>query len=158
MTTPLEALASLSRQDPTIQSFWGFHEEVNAEKNERGAAIILAANAEIALRYAIKRHLIVTDHSEKYLFHSSGPLRSFEAKIRIGYSMGLYREQTKNNLETDKPRGILPDFPNTRQRFQKICEAVTHNIFMLGVSISPDKMSSPPNESFSTRATWTPLQ
>jgi hypothetical protein len=182
MTTPLEALAHLSRQDPTPQYFSAFFIEVNAEKNDRGAAILLAANAELCLRYAIKRHLVTIDEAERTLFHSSGPLRSFEAKIRIGFTMGLFGEQTKQNLdcikairnafahaiipmsfetaevkavcelmtapeilpprtvdETGKARGILPDFPTPRQRFQKICEAVSHNLFIVALKRLPAK-------------------
>jgi hypothetical protein len=47
--------------------------------------------------------------------------------------------------ETGKPRGILPEFPTTRQRFQKICEAVTHNLFVL------------PGKRGSSRIAWIPL-
>ena len=179
MTTPLEALARLSRKDPTPEYFARFHAEISAEQNHRGAAILLAANAEICLRYAIKRHLATTDDAEQILFQSGGPLRSFEAKIRVGYTMGLYGEQTKRNLDcikavrnafahavipinfdtaevkavcdlmtmpeilppraldatTFQPRGILPDFPTARERFQKICEAVSHNLFVFILSI-----------------------
>ena len=99
MTTPLEALAYLSRQDPTPQCSSAFFIEVNAEKNDRGAAILLGANAEVCLRYAIKRHLIKVDDAERTLFHSSGPLRSFKAKIRIEFTARLFGKQTKQNLD-----------------------------------------------------------
>jgi hypothetical protein len=178
MANPMEALARLSRQDPTSEYFAAFHIEVNAEQNQRGAAILLACNTEIGLRYAIKRHLvpIEDEDTERTLFHS-GPLRSFDAKIRMGYVMRLYGDQTRNNLdcirfvrnafahatipisfdtpevkavcdlmtmpeilpprivgETGRPKGILPDFPPTRKRFQAICEAVAHNLFVLILS------------------------
>ncbi len=173
--TALESLAYLSRQDPTPEYFVRFHQEVNAETNERGAAVLLAANTELCLRFAIKRHLVTVEDAERLLFRSNGPLRGFEAKTRIGLAMGLYGTETANNLnyirvirnafahavipigfETAevvavvrlmtmpdilppraidpaslKPRGILPEFPTTRQRYQKICEAVSHNLFVL---------------------------
>jgi hypothetical protein len=50
MTTALEALARLSRQEPTPEYFIAFQEEINAEKNDRGAAILLVCNVEICLR------------------------------------------------------------------------------------------------------------
>jgi hypothetical protein len=186
MTPPLEALAKFSRQDPTPEYFVRFFAEVNDEKNERGAVILLGANAELCLRYAIKRHLVTADDADWMLFY--GPLRGFEAKIRIGFTMGLYGPQTKHNLdcikairnafahavipisfetpevhaavgimtmpeilppkamdETGKVRGVLGQFPTTRKRFQKICEAVTHNLFVL-----PDKRGS-------SRIAWMPL-
>lgn len=188
MTKPLDALATLSRQDPTPEYFSRFHEEVNSEKNERGAAILLAANAELCLRFCIRRHLTTTEEADRMLFRSNGPLWSFEAKIRIGFSMGLYGAETKTNLDcikairnafahavipisfdtpevmaacdlmvmpeilppravdlTGQPRGILPELPTTRQRFQKICEAVAHNLFVL-----PDRRGS-------SRIAWMPL-
>jgi len=173
--TALESLAYLARQDPTPEYFSRFHQEVNAETNERGAAILLAANTELCLRFSIKRHLVTAEDAERLLFRSNGPLRSFEAKTRIGFAMGLYGDETANNLncirvirnafahavipigfetaeviaavalmtmpdilppsavdpETLKPRGTLPQSPTTRQRYQKICEAVAHNLFVL---------------------------
>lgn len=187
MATPLESLAILSREDPTPQYFSAFFIEVNAEKNDRGAAILLAANAEVCLRYAIKRHLVAIDDVERTLFRSNGPLSEFAAKIRVGYAMGLYKEQTKQNLdyirairnafahaiipisfetsevravcdlmimpellrpttvdETGNPRGLLPEMPTPRQRFQKICEAVSHNLFVM-------------KSSRGMRDTWQPL-
>jgi hypothetical protein len=165
-----------SRQDPTPEYFVRFFAEVNDEKNERGAVILLGANAELCLRYAIKRHLITADDVDWMLFY--GPLRGFEAKIRIGFTMGLYGLETKHNLDcirairnafahavipisfetpevraavelmtmpeilppravdkTGKPRGILPEFPATRKRFQNICEAVT-GALQIGAAIA----------------------
>jgi len=192
-----DALSQLTRQDPTPEHFSEFMGQVNAEKNDRGAAILLACNAEIALRYAIRRQLTTTEDAEAILFRFGGPLRSFEAKIRVGYAMGLYREQTKNNLDcirsvrnafahsvipirfdtlqvkavcdlmtmpeimppraVDPPTGLpqpIPGSTTTRQRFQRICEAVSHNIFLLGVHIAGAPIE--PKEALSTRAI-TPL-
>jgi hypothetical protein len=179
MTTALQALAYLSRQEPTPEYFVAFHDEINAEKNDRGAAILLACNVEICLRFAIDRNLTVGSEAHKELFHTGGaPLRSFEAKIRIGYNMGLYRDQTKHNLDcikgirnafahavipikfetpkvkavcdtmampeicypqaldatTLEPRGALPVGATSRLKFQKICEAISHNLFMFGTA------------------------
>jgi hypothetical protein len=187
MTTPLEALAYLSRQDPTPEYFLAFHEEVNAEKNQRGAAILLASNLEVCLRYAISRNLAVVDDNYKLLFHSGAPLRCFEGKIRIGYGMGIFGDQTKNNLDcikvirnafahavipitfetaeikavcetmvmpeilypraisgtTGEPIGALQPNATTRQKFQKICEAISHNLFLFGTTISRGIPSDP---------------
>jgi hypothetical protein len=179
MTTELQSLAKLSHQDPTPEYFAAFHEEINTEKNDRGAAILLACNVEICLRFAIDRNLTIGTEAHKELFHIGGaPLRSFEAKIRIGYNMGLYRDQTKHNLDcikgirnafahavipikfetpevkavcdtmtmpeicfpraidakTLEPRGTLPADASPRITFQKICEAISHNLFMFGTT------------------------
>jgi hypothetical protein len=176
MTTALEALARLSRQEPTPEYFIAFQEEINAEKNDRGAAILLACNVEICLRFAIDRNLTLGIDAYKDLFHTGGPLRSFEAKIRVGYNMGLFRDQTKHNLDcikgirnafahsitpimfataevktvcdtmtmpeicfpraidakTHEPRGTLPVDATARLKFQRICEATSHNLFVFG--------------------------
>lgn len=177
MTKALQELAHLSRQEPTPEYFVAFHKEINAERNDRGAAILLACNVEICLRFAISRNLTVGgSDSYKELFLTSGPLWSFEAKIRIGHNMGLFRNHTKSNLDcikavrnafahaiipitfdtpqvkrvceimtmpeicfpraidgkTQEPRGALPANATSRLRFQKICEAISHNLFVFG--------------------------
>lgn len=103
MTTPLDALIHLSRQDPTPEHFVAYLAELKDEKNNRGVAILVAANAEIALRTAIHRNLLVKEDTYKELFHAQrGILSSFEAKIRIGYSMGIYGDVHKTNLDCIK--------------------------------------------------------
>ena len=84
MTTPLEALARLSREEQTVQDFLDFQAEINSERNDRGAAILLACNVESCLRIAIERNLTNEGDVYRLLFHSGAPLRSFEAKIRAG--------------------------------------------------------------------------
>jgi hypothetical protein len=187
MTTYLEALARLSRQEPTIQDFVDFQAEINAEKNDRGAAILLACNVEICLRIAIERNLTVEGEAYRLLFHSGAPLRSFEAKIRAGYAMGLFGDQTKHNLDCVKEirnafahalipinfetpqviavcasmqmpelclphtidsatlaaRGSLPTNATARQKFQKVCEAISHNLFVFGSTVCKGTRSDP---------------
>jgi hypothetical protein len=189
MARALEELSYLSRQEPTHQDFEAFQAEINAEKNDRGAAILLACNVEICLRIAIERNLTVESGGDIYrlLFHSGSPMRSFEAKIRAGYGMGLYGDQTKSNLDcikgirnafayalvpinfetpqvkavcdtmqmpeicfpralssaTMEPGGALHHNATTRQKFQKICEAISHNLFVFGSTICKGIPSDP---------------
>jgi len=129
MTTPLEALAYLSRQDPTSDYLAAFRDEVNAEKFDRGAAILLAANVEICLRFAIERNLVTTGDYYRLLFRSGAPLNSFESKIRIGYTMGLFGDQTKYNLDCIKgirnafAHSIIPINFETRE-VKAVCETM----------------------------------
>jgi hypothetical protein len=201
MTTPLEALAHLSHRSPTPEGFTGFLQEVNAEKNDRGAAILLGSNAENALQVAIDRNLVVREDAYKLLFHSSGPLSSFEAKIRIGYAMGIYGDQHKNALDCIKgirnafahavhpisfetaevrevcnlmtipevilPRSVEPETgepalklvgkETPRLRFKKVCEAVSHNLFWIGTTISPGILCDPTNVLIPMKARRVPL-
>jgi hypothetical protein len=50
MKKKLEALSSLGREEPTIKHFHSFFKEIREEKNERGAAILLASNVKNGLR------------------------------------------------------------------------------------------------------------
>jgi hypothetical protein len=98
MTTPIEALTHLSRQDPTHDDFLAFQAEIKDETNNRGVAALLAANADIALRVAIDRNLLVREDHFQDLFSPRGILNSFEAKVRIGYHMGhLWRSTQKQS-------------------------------------------------------------
>jgi hypothetical protein len=115
----LEALARLSRQEPTPEYFIAFQEEIHAEKNDRGAAILLACNVEICLRFAIDRNLTLGIDAYKDLFHTGGPLRSFEAKIRVGYSMGLFRDQTNIISIASKEFGMPSPTPSPPSHLQQ---------------------------------------
>jgi hypothetical protein len=202
MTTPLQALAYLARQNPTKEAFIRFQAEVNAEKNDRGAAILLGTNVENALQTAIDRNLVVREDVYGPLFHpSSGSLNSFEAKIRIGYAMGIYGDQHKNNLdcikvirnafahavnpisfETAEVKAVcnlmsMPDVipPRTivaatgeptlrllgdetaKLKFKKVCEAVGHNLFFIGTTISPGIQCDATNVLVSMKARAVPL-
>jgi hypothetical protein len=55
MTTALNALAYLSRQEPTPDYFVAFQQEISAEKNDRGAACWL-----VMLRFAFDLRLVET--------------------------------------------------------------------------------------------------
>ena len=95
MKEKLQALGQLSNAEPTFGDFHAFFKEVNEEKNERGAAILLAANVENGLRYAIAHFLNVAPVNK--LFRSS--LRSFEAKTRIGREIEIFGSQMEINLD-----------------------------------------------------------
>ncbi len=102
MTTPEEALASFVKKDPTAADFESFVTEVNKDQNDRTVAVLLGSSVETTLRTLIKRKLVITDDSDKILFHSSGPLHSFDAKIKLGFATGLFGSQTRANLHAIK--------------------------------------------------------
>jgi hypothetical protein len=173
MTTPIEALIHLSRQEPTHDDFSAFQIEVRDETNNRGIAALLAANADLALRSAIDRNLLVREGHFQDLFSPRGILNSFEAKIRIGYHMGIYGDQHMPkplnfdtpevravcdlmtmpapiaphtiNTQTGKPAFELVGGKTARQRYIKICSRVSHNRFWIGTTISPGIQCDPTN-------------
>ena len=197
MKEKLQALGQLSNAEPTFGDFHAFFKEVNEEKNERGAAILLAANVENGLRYAIAHFLNVAPDNK--LFRSS--LRSFEAKTRIGREIEIFGSQMEINLDcirairnafahavkpicfttpqvrdvcdvlvmptilppmsivaaTGEPAGAMPENPSPRIRFQKVCEAVGHNLLVHGWSFALPSRADPKDVAFVTQVRPKPL-
>jgi hypothetical protein len=188
--TKIEALAQLSRAEPTFEHFREFFEQVEAEKNDRGAALMLAANVELALTSIVRRTLVIKKGEDKRLFRFEAPLGSFEAKIRIGYALDIFGPETKSNLDlikalrnvfahaviplgfntpqvkdvcdllvmpdilpprainskTGKPVTFLPTDATPRIRFQRVCEATGHNLFVWDWPISRESRSRQPKD------------
>ncbi len=69
-------------------------------RNDRGAALLLAANLENSLQIAIERRLAIAETHRTILFvDEASPLRRFSAKIRMGYALGLFGGGLKSNLD-----------------------------------------------------------
>jgi hypothetical protein len=101
-------LARLINTNLTMADRDRFDREARSVRNERGAAILLAANVENSLRYAIMRRLSIlgrVDNEE--LFSYDRPMGSFQNKIRMGYALGIIGNETKENL------GIIRRIRNT---------------------------------------------
>ncbi len=77
------AVAFLVAPDATVQHYTQYFEEANAEKNDRGAAILIATNLENALESAIIRQLQLGS-KRRDLFGLNSPGGTFDFKIRIG--------------------------------------------------------------------------
>jgi len=90
-------LAALGNQVATEEDFGKFTREVSEEKNDRGAAILLATNVENALEIALSRRF---KQNPKQLFGVNDPLGTFESKIRIAYALEIFRKNTRNNIHT----------------------------------------------------------
>jgi hypothetical protein len=99
MPTKIEALTQLSRAEPTYEHFHEFFSQVAEEKNERGAALMLAANVEMALLHVVRRCLVIKKGQYKQLFGFESPMGTFSARIRIGYALDIFGPQTKDNLD-----------------------------------------------------------
>jgi hypothetical protein len=70
-TVAIEALGQLIYEQPARDHFDDFMAETNADKNDRGAAILLAANVENALDGVLLRFL---KNHHRALFSANGPL------------------------------------------------------------------------------------
>src|SRR5258708_26210509 len=98
----LKALSALTRQDPTQDYFSAFHDEVNREKNDRGAAILLACHVERCLRYTIAHNLTEIKDAHDVLFSARPSLHGFDGKIQFLYERRLFGKETKKELRVYK--------------------------------------------------------
>jgi hypothetical protein len=91
---------ALSRTEPAKEDIEQYMMQTHAEKNDRGAAILMATNLENALQFAISNKLQANEDRRKELFeHDSSPIGTFSKKIIIGHTIQLFRDETRNNLE-----------------------------------------------------------
>ena len=106
-----EALTTLIDRPGTESETVGYFQEVvtgfagagvgaRGSRNDRGAALLLATIPETSLRIAIEQKLGLAEEHRPMLFEEeAAPLRDFAAKIRMGYALGLFGEETKKNLD-----------------------------------------------------------
>jgi len=97
-------------------------EEANAEKNDRGAAILIATNLENALESAIIRQLQLGS-KRRDLFGLNSPGGTFDFKIRIGHALRIFGDETRGNL--DMIRSIRNTFAHAKIPIQFTEPAVT---------------------------------
>lgn len=92
-----DALSKLTKAEPNPEHFRDFYAEAIGEKNDRGAAILLAANIENALESALVR--ILKNGRTSKLFGVEKPLGAFRNKIWIAYALDIFGNETFLNLE-----------------------------------------------------------
>jgi hypothetical protein len=107
----MKALRALISRPGTHLETGEYHEQVSLgyggkgvgagrHRNDRGAALLLAANLENSLQIAIERRLAIAETYRTILFvDEASPLRRFSAKIRLGYALGLFGDGLKSNLD-----------------------------------------------------------
>jgi hypothetical protein len=95
----LEALNELMDAAPSHEHFAQWQRETNAERNDRGAAILLATNVENALQGAITQILHIKKGQRNGIFGLNAPLGSFANMITMGYAMEVFGDETKSNLD-----------------------------------------------------------
>jgi hypothetical protein len=88
-------------------SFYAVLEELE-DSSPRAATIVAASFVEDHLERCIKSRLVQDEKLAKHVFGSNGALRTFSAKINLGYFMGLYSRSAWRELDTI--RDIRNDF------------------------------------------------
>jgi hypothetical protein len=99
----------LSRQIPSLEEYREISKEI-LNGSDRSVAIILAAEVERFLEFAILSKLTNINDHDKLVGHD-GPLATFSRKIHIGYAMGLYDVQFRDDLTRIKD--IRNDFAHS---------------------------------------------
>ncbi len=95
----LDALSTLSRTTPKHDHRKEFIQEINQEKNDRGAAILVVTNVENALRICLQNILVNQDVLHDNLFGINAPMSSFDSKIRMSYALGIIGSEMRKNLD-----------------------------------------------------------
>jgi hypothetical protein len=89
---------ALISADPAPEYFTEFFKQVRGENNDRGAAILTATNTDNSLKYALSRRLGVTKNNHEELFGLSGPMGTFDLKIRMAKALKIFGAETEANL------------------------------------------------------------
>jgi hypothetical protein len=92
-------LRSLSRQEASMDDMREFQRQVHNETNDRGAILLVTANADLALTQALYRVLKVPEDFRQRLEAEGGPLNTFSQKIMMGRALGIYGEVMQHNLD-----------------------------------------------------------
>jgi hypothetical protein len=101
-TMGIDAVAALSNAEFTGEDFQLTSIVIKSDKDDRGAAILLAADVENALWSAIVRRLGIPRDRRKELLGQNSPLGTFYNKIILGHAIGLFGEETRFNLDLIK--------------------------------------------------------
>lgn len=94
----LDALAALTRAKPEARHAQAFIDELNREKNDRGAAILVVTNVENMLQTVLEYRLKIHEKQYDRLFRSEAPLASFENKIQVAYALEVFGTEMFDNL------------------------------------------------------------
>jgi hypothetical protein len=93
------ALRTLSSKEATIEEIGEFQRQIDHETNDRGAAILMATNVELALNRAVFRVLEWDQETYAQLTSEEGPAGSFSQKIHLGRALRIYGKDTQHNLD-----------------------------------------------------------
>jgi hypothetical protein len=92
-----KALGALSDTALTREHYEEYLKQAHSETNDRGAAIIISTNLENVLQAALENRLQVGPKRPD-LFRFSGPLGTFDNKIKMGEALKIFGSQTKKSL------------------------------------------------------------
>ena len=128
----ISKLKKLARSRPGIGDVLS-HAIYAPTAEDRAIAIIETTNLEDALEDAIKSKMIDLNAEDyRALFAGDAPLSNFGTKIKLGFALGIYGKQTRNDLETI--RLIRNAFAHCRTPLFFFTEAVKDTCNLLTVT------------------------
>jgi hypothetical protein len=95
--TILSDLRDLTHREASPQDMQEFTRQIKLQSNDRGAAILMGTNVDLALTSAIF-HLLDTKDRDR-LESDAGPLSSFSRRILLGRALRIYGPVTQRNLD-----------------------------------------------------------
>jgi len=109
----LEKLSKLTDAPPSEDQRKEAHKQIATEKNDRGAAILLASTVQITLQAALLGYLGLDRAPNELFGHEGSPMGTFENQIRMAYALRIIGDETRTNLKLIK--GIRNTFAHTLQ-------------------------------------------
>jgi len=98
MPSWVQSLKTLQKKIP--DDWLAVYQEFIAEKNDRGAALIAAAQVENVLRRLLEVALVdLTPDEWSALFERDAPFSSFSKLIRVTYAFGLIDKEFRQSLD-----------------------------------------------------------
>ena len=101
----LQALIVLGSRKATPDDYKNYHTEVLSQKNDRGAAILVATNLENALESAITR-LLMIDSDDAVFKAEMSPLGTFANKIKMGSALRIFGKETRARADSFHPESV----------------------------------------------------
>ena len=91
----LDALGKITNAEIMPEHFEIYAREVSAIGNDRGAAILLAAQLEDVLGYALTLRLKIPNDRADEVFAYNAAMGTFDNKIRTAYAIGIITLETR---------------------------------------------------------------
>jgi hypothetical protein len=98
MASHSKALRRLSHKPAGPEHHTAFNEQASAEKNDRGACLLYAANLENLLDMVFDAALEINDDNREQIYGESGLLGSFSRKISMAFVLRIIGIVTFDNL------------------------------------------------------------
>jgi hypothetical protein len=95
-------LRTLTLRRPTSADIEEINRQIEAENNERGAALLAATLVENALAWGITNKITSFSYHYNKLFEHNGLFSTFDSRIILAHSLTIFGTETLHNLDIIK--------------------------------------------------------